>query len=194
MFHRITTACLLGVSSAGCRAAGCGSVQSEGASGPILHAHRSGLTWGNGLIQKCRKYSHRAEILAKCFLRWEKLNLVRVYTKPKGKMPDYSSPVVLRSTKCTVEDFVSAKRSEPRPTTLPPRFLAKLTRLKHNQCNAIHRSILEQFKNAVVYGKSVKHQPQRVGLAHELADEDIGTYFANIDPGAGILRLALARG
>jgi ribosome-interacting GTPase 1 len=42
------------------------------------------------------------------------------------------------------------------------------------QCNAIHRSITEQFKSAVVYGKSVKHQPQRVGLAHELADEDIG--------------------
>ncbi|KAF9871714.1 hypothetical protein CkaCkLH20_10912 [Colletotrichum karsti] len=77
---------------------------------------------------------------------WEKLNLVRVYTKPKGRLPDYSQPVVLRSSRCTVEDF----------------------------CNAIHRSILEQFKTAIVYGKSVKHQPQRVGLAHELADEDIG--------------------
>ncbi|CAI4217937.1 unnamed protein product [Parascedosporium putredinis] len=77
---------------------------------------------------------------------WDRLNLVRVYTKPKGKMPDYSSPVVLRSNKCTVEDF----------------------------CNAIHRTIVEQFKQAVVYGKSVKHQPQRVGLSHELADEDIG--------------------
>ncbi|CAJ2509876.1 Uu.00g057760.m01.CDS01 [Anthostomella pinea] len=78
---------------------------------------------------------------------WDKLQLVRVYTKPKGRLPDYSAPVVLRSTRCTVEDF----------------------------CNAIHRSILEQFKNAIVYGKSVKHQPQRVGLAHELADEDIVT-------------------
>lgn len=28
-----------------------------------------------------------------------------------------------------------------------------------------------------MYGKSVKHQPQRVGLAHELADEDIGECF-----------------
>ena len=37
---------------------------------------------------------------------WEKLNLVRVYTKPKGRMPDYTQPVVLRSTACTVEDFV----------------------------------------------------------------------------------------
>lgn len=37
---------------------------------------------------------------------WEKLNLRRVYTKPKGKAPDYTAPVVLRSTACTVEDFV----------------------------------------------------------------------------------------
>lgn len=39
-------------------------------------------------------------------LMWERLKLVRVYTKPKGKMPDYTAPVVLRSTACTVEDFV----------------------------------------------------------------------------------------
>jgi ribosome-interacting GTPase 1 len=39
--------------------------------------------------------------------RWDKLNLVRVYTKPKGKLPDYTQPVVLRANKCTVEDFVS---------------------------------------------------------------------------------------
>lgn len=37
---------------------------------------------------------------------WEKLNLRRVYTKPKGRAPDYSAPVVLRSNACTVEDFV----------------------------------------------------------------------------------------
>ena len=42
-----------------------------------------------------------------------------------------------------------------------------------NQCNAIHKTIIEQFKQAIVYGRSVKHQPQRVGLSHELADEDI---------------------
>lgn len=37
---------------------------------------------------------------------WEKLNLRRIYTKPKGKSPDYNTPVVLRKNACTVEDFV----------------------------------------------------------------------------------------
>lgn len=39
-------------------------------------------------------------------MMWEKLNLRRIYTKPKGKAPDYTAPVVLRSHACTVEDFV----------------------------------------------------------------------------------------
>jgi uncharacterized protein len=43
---------------------------------------------------------------------WETLNLVRVYTKPRGLAPDYSSPVVLRRGKCTVEDFCSSIHKE----------------------------------------------------------------------------------
>ncbi|KAI5793931.1 P-loop containing nucleoside triphosphate hydrolase protein [Peziza echinospora] len=78
-------------------------------------------------------------------MMWSKLDLKRIYTKPKGKSPDYSSPVVLRASQCTVEDF----------------------------CRSIHKSILESFKHAIVYGQSVKHQPQRVGLGHVLMDEDV---------------------
>lgn len=78
---------------------------------------------------------------------WEKLELRRIYTKPKGKMPDYNEPVVLRKRACTVEDF----------------------------CQAIHKDLKDLFKHAIVYGKSVKHQSQRVGLTHELADEDVVT-------------------
>lgn len=80
-------------------------------------------------------------------MMWEKLNLVRVYTKPKATLPDFNEPVVLRSDRCTVEDF----------------------------CNAIHKSLVEEFKNALVYGSSVKHQPQVVGLGHVLEDEDVIT-------------------
>ena len=44
---------------------------------------------------------------------------------------------------------------------------------------------MEQFKHAIVYGQSVKHQPQRVGLSHELADEDISKCSRN--PSARII-------
>lgn len=80
-------------------------------------------------------------------MMWDKLNLVRVYTKPKGQGPDYEQPIVLRQGHCSVENF----------------------------CNAIHKSLVEQFRTAVVYGSSVKHQPQFVGLGHVLKDEDVVT-------------------
>lgn len=53
------------------------------------------------------------------------------------------------------------------------------TSLTMIQCNSIHKTIVESFKHAIVYGKSCKHQPQRVGLTHELADEDIGMYITS---------------
>ena len=59
--------------------------------------------------------------------------------------------------------------------------------LSGDQCNAIHKTILEQFKHAIVYGQSVKHQPQRVGLTHELADEDISKLGKMIDTCASVL-------
>ncbi|TCD67675.1 hypothetical protein EIP91_012041 [Steccherinum ochraceum] len=77
---------------------------------------------------------------------WETLNLVRVYTKPRGLAPDYSSPVVLKRGKCTVGDF----------------------------CNAIHKEIAKQLKYAIVWGASAKHaRGQKVGLDHVLEDEDV---------------------
>ncbi|KAH8106113.1 developmentally regulated GTP binding protein 1 [Cristinia sonorae] len=77
---------------------------------------------------------------------WETLNLVRVYTKPRGLAPDYSSPVVLKRGKCTVHDF----------------------------CNSIHKEIAKQLKYAIVWGASAKHsRGQKVGLDHVLEDEDV---------------------
>eukprot|EP00798_Chlamydomonas_sp_ICE-L_P032567 gene32567-12541_t len=88
------------------------------------------LEWNlDGLVEMC----------------WEYLDLVRVYTKPKGKLPDFNEPVVLHKGKCTVEDF----------------------------CNKIHKTIIANFKFALVWGASAKHRPQRVGKDHILEDEDI---------------------
>jgi ribosome-interacting GTPase 1 len=76
---------------------------------------------------------------------WEYLKLIRIYTKPKGQIPDYSEPVVLHGDKCSVEDF----------------------------CNRIHKTLLTSFKYALVWGSSVRFSPQRVGKDHVLKDEDI---------------------
>ncbi|GFE53676.1 developmentally regulated GTP-binding [Babesia ovis] len=76
---------------------------------------------------------------------WKYLDLVRIYTKPRGKIPDYEAPVILKRNHSKVEDF----------------------------CLKIHKSLLAQFKYALVWGTSVKHNPQKVGKEHVLADQDI---------------------
>jgi len=76
---------------------------------------------------------------------WEYLDLIRIYTKPRGQIPDYTAPVVMRSTNSDVEYF----------------------------CNRLHKAILRNFKYALVWGSSVKHNPQKVGKDHVLNDEDI---------------------
>ena len=38
---------------------------------------------------------------------------------------------------------------------------------------SLHKGILKDLKYALVWGSSVKYQPQRVGKEHVLADEDI---------------------
>jgi len=76
---------------------------------------------------------------------WDYLALIRVYTKPKGQIPDYESPVVLRNKASSVEDL----------------------------CNQLHKGMMAQFKYALVWGTSVKHNPQKVGREHILQDQDI---------------------
>eukprot|EP01121_Diplochlamys_sp_Union-15-3_P016513 TRINITY_DN5628_c0_g1_i1.p1 TRINITY_DN5628_c0_g1~~TRINITY_DN5628_c0_g1_i1.p1 ORF type:complete len:378 (+),score=72.51 TRINITY_DN5628_c0_g1_i1:28-1134(+) len=75
---------------------------------------------------------------------WEYLDMIRIYTKPKGQIPDYNEPVIMPRN-CTVEDF----------------------------CNKIHKTLVHQFKHALVWGSSVKHTPQKVGKEHVLLDEDV---------------------
>lgn len=75
---------------------------------------------------------------------WREMKLIRVHAKPKGAALD-DEPVVLKDDACSVENF----------------------------CNAIHRDIVSKFKYALVWGVSVKHNPQKVGLGHVLMDNDV---------------------
>jgi len=75
---------------------------------------------------------------------WEHLALLRVYTKKKGARPDFEDGLILRSG-ATVEHV----------------------------CHVIHRTIIQNFKSALVWGRSTKYNPQTVGLSHKIADEDV---------------------
>lgn len=77
---------------------------------------------------------------------WDHLNFIRLYTKPRGQVPDYNAPVILkRDPQPSVEMF----------------------------CSRIHRQMMKKFKYAWAWGTSVKHQPQKVGKEHLLDDEDV---------------------
>ena len=76
---------------------------------------------------------------------WDYLKLTRIYTKPKGQLPDYEAPVVLQRHRCSVKNF----------------------------CDKIHRTLSKEMKYALVWGSSVKHQPQKCGKDHVLHDEDV---------------------
>ena len=78
---------------------------------------------------------------------WEYLDLTRVYTKKKGMFPDFGDPLIMTNERhgCLVNSV----------------------------CDNIHREFVKDFKFANVWGRSVRHLPQRCGLAHELKDEDV---------------------
>ncbi|KAH9601891.1 GTP binding protein [Trypanosoma melophagium] len=75
---------------------------------------------------------------------WEHLNIIRIYTKKHGNHPDFTKPFVVKRNS-SVEHI----------------------------CKRIHKDIVSRFKYALVWGTSAKHQPQRVGIAHRLEDEDV---------------------
>merc|ERR1712226_1757761 len=84
--------------------------------------------------------------LSKCMI-WEYLGLTRIYTKRKGQQPDLDEPIVLSK-------------------------IRKGTSVK-SLCMNISSQMLRDFSYALVWGKSAKHSPQRCGLKHKLADQDV---------------------
>ena len=76
---------------------------------------------------------------------WEYLDLIRIYTKPKGQIPDYDAPVIIAKSRSSITDF----------------------------CMSLHKGLIKEFKHALVWGTSAKHNPQTVGKDHQLEDEDV---------------------
>ena len=75
---------------------------------------------------------------------YDKLDLIHIFTKRKGEAADMDEPMVVRKGINVGE-----------------------------MCERLHRDLRKEFRYALVWGKSVKHQPQRVGLLHVLAEGDI---------------------
>ncbi|CAJ1347110.1 unnamed protein product [Effrenium voratum] len=91
---------------------------------------------------------------------WQELDLRRVYTKKKaqlslappfveGQFPDFHEPIVL-----------TCQRGNKTMTV-------------ENAVGLLHKSLLDDFKSALVWGASVRASPQVCGLKHELQDEDV---------------------
>jgi len=80
---------------------------------------------------------------------WQGLDLRRVYTKKKGMFPDFNDPMVITPQRgdktCTVGNAVGM----------------------------LHKSLLDEFKSALIWGASVRNSPQVCGLKHEFFDEDV---------------------
>ena len=109
-------------------------------------------------IEECRRISAQPDCLVLSprmglnldifkDMLWEYLGLVRVYTKPRGKKPDFDDPLILTEGRHGVSI--------------------------ESACKQIHKTLLVSFDYAIVWGLSVKHTPQRVGLSHVLHDEDV---------------------
>jgi hypothetical protein len=75
---------------------------------------------------------------------FNKLGLIRIYLKPQGLRADYKEPLIVRN-KSTVGDVA----------------------LK------LHRDFVRNFRQARVWGTSVKFPGQKVGLEHVLQDQDV---------------------
>ncbi|KAA0189563.1 Developmentally-regulated GTP-binding protein 2 [Fasciolopsis buskii] len=75
---------------------------------------------------------------------WEHLDLIQVFTKKRGQRPDLDEGLILRNG-ATIEHV----------------------------CHVIHRTLVSEFKCALVWGTSVKFSPQHVGLNHAVHHHDV---------------------
>ena len=79
---------------------------------------------------------------------FDKLDLIKLYMKPKGEVADFDEPLIIRNGS-TIGDVT----------------------------DKIHRGLKDELRYTRIWGKSVKHSGQKVRLSHRPMDEDIITFF-----------------
>lgn len=75
---------------------------------------------------------------------YNKLRFIRIYTRRRGEVADLEEPLMMKSGSTVGE-----------------------------VCEALHRDLRKNFRYALITGKSVKHQQQRVGLDHIVQEGDV---------------------
>ncbi len=75
-----------------------------------------------------------------------RLDFVRIYMKRRSGNIDYDEPMIVKNGSTVLE-----------------------------VCNKVHREMKDDFRYALVWGRSVKFGGQRVGIGHRLMDEDVLT-------------------
>jgi len=77
---------------------------------------------------------------------YKRLDFVRIYMRRRTGETDFDEPMIVKSGSTVLEI-----------------------------CNKVHRNIKDEFRYALIWGKSVKFGGQRVGIDHMLMDEDVLT-------------------
>jgi small GTP-binding protein len=77
---------------------------------------------------------------------FDKLDFIHIYMKPQGEPPDLDEPMI-------VQDGV----------------------IVGDICDKLHRDFRNRFRYARVWGRSAKHEGQRVGMEHVLMEGDVLT-------------------
>ncbi|MBI4361429.1 GTP-binding protein [Candidatus Micrarchaeota archaeon] len=98
--------------------------------------------WDKGFVGVSAQNRENIEQLKEAI--FQKLQLIRVYTKTRFKGPDKDEPMMLKRG-ATIADF----------------------------CDQVHRDMRSLLKYAQVWGASAKHPGQKVGLSHVIADGDV---------------------
>ncbi len=77
---------------------------------------------------------------------YKRLDFVRIYMRRRTGETDFKEPMIVRNGSTVLEI-----------------------------CNKVHRNMKDEFRYALIWGKSVKFAGQRVGINHTLMDEDVLT-------------------